>query len=80
MQSLGSVSYGPRKAEEKSRTLRRSISTYKNISKGALFDETNIRIIRPGKAASPSLYIELVGKIAHKYYSAGAPISLEQLL
>mgnify|MGYP001322643887 CR=1 FL=1 len=79
-QSIGSVTYGPSKAAEKNRVFRRSIYICKNIAKGELFDETNIRIIRPGDGAPPSLYSELIGKSARKNYSAGTPLSLEQLL
>lgn len=78
--SLGSITYGPSKAEEKSRVFRRSIYVCKNISKGELFDESNIRIIRPGDGAPPSIYSELIGKRASKNLSAGTPLSLEQLL
>lgn len=51
-QSLGLVTYGPSKAEEKSCVFRRSIYICKDIAEGELFDETNIRIIRPGDGAS----------------------------
>ncbi|MAQ88970.1 MAG: pseudaminic acid synthase [Rhodopirellula sp.] len=79
-QSLGTVSYGPSKAEEKSRLFRRSIYVCKDVAEGDLFDETNIRIIRPGDGAPPSFYSEIIGKRARKNYSAGMPLSLDQLL
>jgi len=79
-QSLGSIAYGPSKAEEKSRVFRRSIYICKDIAEGELFDESNIRIIRPGDGAPPYLYPELLGKTARRNYSAGTPLSFEQLL
>ena len=79
-QSLGSIAYGPSKAEEKSRVFRRSIYICKDIAEGELFDESNIRIIRPGDGAPPYLYSELLGKAARRNYSAGTPLSFEQLL
>ena len=79
-QSLGSIAYGPSKAEEKSRVFRRSIYICKDIAEGELFDESNIRIIRPGDGAPPYLYLELLGKTARRNYSAGTPLSFEQLL
>ena len=78
--ALGKVRYGPTEAERKSLMFRRSIYVSKDISAGQLFDETNIRIIRPGDGAPPSLYSEMIGKIARKNYSAGTPLSLDQLL
>ena len=79
-QSLGSIAYGPSKAEEKSRVFRRSIYICKDIAEGELFDESNIRIIRPGDGAPPYLYPELIGKTARRNYSAGTPLSFGQLL
>ena len=78
-QAIGQVRYGPTQAERKSLVFRRSIYVAKDISEGELFDETNIRIVRPGDGAPPSLYSELIGKTAHRNYSAGAPLSFEQL-
>ena len=78
--ALGQVCYGPTEAERKSLVFRRSIYVSKDISAGELFDETNIRIVRPGNGAPPSLYSEVIGRIARKNYSAGTPLSLDQLL
>jgi len=78
--ALGQVRYGPTEAERKSLMFRRSIYVSKDIFAGQLFDETNIRIVRPGDGAPPSLYSEMIGKIARKNYSAGTPLSLDQLL
>ena len=78
--AIGQVRYGPTEAERKSLMFRRSIYVSKDISAGQLFDETNIRIVRPGDGAPPSLYSEMIGKIARKNYSAGTPLSLDQLL
>ena len=79
-QALGKVRYGPTDAESKSLVFRRSIYISKDISAGELFDETNVRIVRPGDGAPPYLYSELIGKPARRNYSAGTPLSFEQLL
>ena len=79
-QALGKVRYGPMDAESKSLVFRRSIYVSKDISAGELFDETNIRIVRPGDGAPPYLYSELLGKTARRNYSSGTPLSFEQLL
>ena len=79
-QALGQVRYGPTEAETKSLVFRRSIYVSKDISIGEVFDETNIRIVRPGNGAPPSLYSDIIGKTARRNYLAGTPLSLEQLL
>jgi len=79
-QALGQVRYGPTEAERKSLVFRRSIYVTKDISAGQLFDETNIRIVRPGDGAHPSLYSKILGKTARINYSAGSPLSFDQLL
>ena len=78
-QALGKVRYGPTDAERKSLVFRRSIYISKDISAGELFDETNLRIVRPGDGAPPYLYSKLIGKTANRNYSAGTPLSFEQL-
>ncbi len=79
-QALGQVCYGPTDAEVKSLVFRRSIYISKDIVAGELFDETNIRIVRPGHGAPPSLYSEIIGKTARRNYSAGTPLNWDQLL
>lgn len=79
-QSLGNVSYGPTADELKSVPFRRSIYISKDIAEGQLFDQSNLRIVRPGDGAPPYLYNQLLGKKARKNYIAGTPLSLDQLL
>ncbi len=79
-QAIGQVRYGPTQAERKSLVFRRSIYVARDISAGELFDESNIRIVRPGDGAPPSLYSGLIGKAARRNYSAGTPLSFEQLI
>ena len=79
-QALGQVRYGPTEVERKSLVFRRSIYVAKDISEGDLFDKTNIKIVRPGDGASPSFFKQIIGKTARKSYSAGTPLTLDQLL
>ena len=46
---------------KKSLVFRRSIYAAANIAAGEIFTESNIRIVRPGDGAPPSLYRELLG-------------------
>lgn len=78
-EALGSVSYGPTQAEQKSLVYRRSIYASADIAVGEVFTTDNIRIVRPGWGAPPSLYSELLGRTARKTYKMGAPLRIDQL-
>ena len=79
-QSLGQVRYGPTEAEQKSLVFRRSIYASADILPGEAFTPENIRIVRPGHGASPSLYSQLLGRPARQAYTRGTPLRLDQLL
>ena len=78
--SLGKVSYGPTIAEQNSISFKRSIYVSADISEGDLFSSTNIRIVRPGFGAPPYLYEQIIGKRARRSYSAGTPLTMDELL
>lgn len=78
-QSLGNVSYGPTKVEQKSLVFRRSIYVATDIAEGDLFTPENIRIVRPGDGAPPWLFEQLLGQRSRRNYSAGTPLNFEQL-
>ena len=79
-QSLGYVRYGPTVEESKSMVFRRSIYVSTDIIKGDIFNEQNIRIVRPGYGAPPHLYHQLLGRTATRDYKSGTPLSLDNLL
>jgi len=79
-QSLGQVQYGPTVAEQKSLAFRRSIYVTADIDTGDKFSESNIRIVRPGLGAPPSLYQDLLGRSARRSFRRGHPLSLDDLL
>jgi pseudaminic acid synthase len=79
-QALGQVRYGPTEAERKSLVFRRSIYASADIALGEPFTPENIRIVRPGHGAPPSLYSQLLGRSARQAYTRGTPLSLDQLL
>lgn len=79
-QALGSISYGPSEAEERSLQFRRSIYVSADIQEGELFSSSNLRIVRPGNGAPPSLFESLIGRRARKNYKCGTPLSLDCLL
>lgn len=79
-QAMGSVHYGPTEAERKSLVFRRSIYASADIAKGDQFTEYNIRIVRPGDGAPPSLYAKIIGRSARQSYKCGEALKLESLL
>ena len=79
-QALGNVSYGPTKAEEKSLVFRRSIYVAEDIEEGDTFTSDNLRIVRPGDGAPPSLLSQLIGKTSKKAFKKGQPLTFESLI
>ena len=78
--SIGKVRYGPTEAERKSILFRRSIYVAADIAEGECFNSNNLRIVRPGYGAPPSLLEHLLGRVARRSYSRGEPLRLDQLL
>ena len=78
--SLGEVKYGPTHSEKKSLVFRRSIYVAQDIKAGEPFTAKNLRIVRPGYGAPPSMLGLLLGKIAKKSFSKGDPLSLDDLI
>ncbi|NDD67538.1 hypothetical protein EBZ35_07850 [bacterium] len=78
-QSLGQVRYGPTEAEQKSTVFRRSIYVAADIAAGEMFTESNIRIVRPGLGAPPSLYRDLLGRSARRNFRRGEPLITKHL-
>ena len=78
-ESIGQVHYGNTQDESKSLIYRRSIYVASDISVGDTFTEDNLRIVRPGDGASPSLYKQILGKKSKADYCAGTPLVIENL-
>ena len=73
--ALGFVAYGPTEQEKENVVFRRSIFTVKEIKKGDLFTEDNIRVIRPGYGLKPKYYQEVLGKHALMDIAYGMPLT-----
>ena len=78
--SLGRITYGYTEAEKKSLPFRRSIYISADIKAGEVFTTKNIRIVRPGYGAPPSMYESLLGKVAVQSYKKGEPLTIDALL
>lgn len=71
---MGSCSYELTEEEKKELNSRRSLYAVKEIKRGELFTEENIRSIRPGKGLKPKYYQKLLGKAAKRDYEYGDPL------
>ena len=77
--SKGKVFYGVSQGEEESIVFRRSIFAVGNISKGDLFSEENVRIIRPGYGLKAKHYTDLIGRRSPRDICFGEPITLSDM-
>ena len=73
--ALGSAGFGREKAEEGSKAFRRSLYFVKDLPKGHIIEESDIRRIRPGIGLAPKEYSNLIGKKLKKNASRGQPTS-----
>ena len=72
--TLGKPHYGLTKEEKKSRIFRRSLFVVKDIKKGEVFLEDNIRSIRPAAGLHPKYWVNILGKESLRYVKKGEPL------
>lgn len=78
-QSLGQVRYGPTEAELKSLQFRRSLYVSVDMKAGDVFNQNNVRAIRPGLGLAPSHIDAVLGRTASRAIGRGTPLSWELL-
>lgn len=71
---LGTVTYELSDMTKNNRKFARSLFAVKDIQKGDVFTEENVRSIRPGDGISPKYLPELLGKKAKTDIKRGTPI------
>jgi pseudaminic acid synthase len=71
---LGKEYFYRNKSETKSNIFRRSIFVTENIKKGDMFNNQNIRRIRPGYGVEPKYYEKLIGKKSPVNLKKGEPL------
>lgn len=77
--AIGKVKYGPSEQEKDSVAFRRSIFCVKNIKKGEVLSEENVKVIRPGYGIAPKNYTEVLGQIALKDIERGTPLEFHMI-
>jgi len=77
--SLGEISYGVQKAEEKSKLFKRSIYVASDIKAGEVFSHSNLKIIRPGNGMPPKFLDEIIGLPSKNNLTKGSPLKFKDL-
>ncbi|MEA3493462.1 MAG: pseudaminic acid synthase [Candidatus Margulisiibacteriota bacterium] len=72
--AIGKRFYGLTQKEKMSKVFRRSIFIVKDTQKGELFNEGNLRIVRPSNGMKPKHYEAILGRKARKTVKAGTPL------
>ena len=72
---LGKIDYSMTDKKKKSRQYKRSLYIAKDIKKGELFTEKNIRSVRPGHGMHPKNLNKILGRKAEKDYKFGTPLT-----
>ncbi|MGA1824430.1 MAG: pseudaminic acid synthase [bacterium] len=75
--ALGRVTYDLSENVKKSRVFSRSLFVVKDIKKGDIFTEDNIRSIRPGHGLHPKYYNKILGKRALCDLRRGTPLKID---
>ncbi len=76
-EALGEISYKISGQEAKSRIYRRSLFVIKDVKKGEIFTEGNVRSIRPGYGLHPRHLKDVLGRRATRDIERETPLSLE---
>ncbi|MCM8787255.1 MAG: pseudaminic acid synthase [Candidatus Omnitrophica bacterium] len=75
--SLGKIHYGLTKDEEKSKVFRRSLFVVKDIKKGEIFTESNVKSIRPANGLKPKYLNKILEKKAKTNIKKGIPLNIK---
>ncbi|NSL51795.1 pseudaminic acid synthase [Calidifontibacillus erzurumensis] len=73
--ALGKVDYELNEKMLRSREFSRSLFVVKDIKKGEIFTEENVRSIRPGYGLKPQYIKTILGKKARQNITKGSPLS-----
>ncbi|RUM67048.1 MAG: pseudaminic acid synthase, partial [Sulfurospirillum sp.] len=74
---LGKVDYSMSEKKQKSRQFSRSLYVAKDIKKGEILTEENVRSVRPGYGLHPKYLKEILGKCASEDIAFATPLCLK---
>ena len=75
--SLGKEGFNIQRAEKGNKVFRRSLYFVRDLPKGHIIRENDVRRIRPGMGLAPKYFEKILGKRISKKVSRGKAISLE---
>ena len=75
--ALGKVSYELTEKMKRGREFSRSLFVVKDVKAGEVFNEENVRSIRPGYGLHPKFLKDVIGRRAKKDIKRGTPLSWE---
>lgn len=77
---IGNVSYEVTEKKKKSFKFKRSLFISKDIKKGEMLTEENVKSVRPSDGISPKYYYEVLGKKASRDLKFGEPLKFEDIV
>jgi pseudaminic acid synthase len=77
--ALGRINYGGSSDEAKSRVFRRSLFVVADMLAGEIFQEKNVRSIRPGYGLAPRHLPEVLGRRARRNLARGTPLAWDMI-
>jgi N-acetylneuraminate synthase len=77
--ALGRVSYDTKESEKQNVQFRRSLFVVKEMKKGDIFSNENVRSVRPGNGLAPKMLPDVLGKKASCSIAENTPLSLDLL-
>lgn len=75
--ALGKVTYEITEKKAKNRKIGRSLFICEDIKKGDIFNEKNVRSIRPNDGLEPKYYYDVIGKTCNLDLKKGIPLKKE---
>ena len=75
--AVGTVNYALSERVKKNRVFARSLFVVKDVKKGEIVNEENVRSIRPGYGLSPKYLNNLIGNKFNRELKKGTPLKIE---
>jgi pseudaminic acid synthase len=77
--SMGKNEWAIQQSELESRKLRRSLIITRDVKKGEIISEANVKSLRPNIGISPKFFEKVKGKKFNSDYEAGTPFTFENI-